>query len=389
MLTASGSWSCSAPCILLVAAAAFHSISAFVPTQSDDDLLDGLGAWYVMIRIQKTASTSIRDGLHANFQLAARDVHQRSCLGLMPKSPEKRSLHAGAGAYLAPDLSNPYMCWEGLPSTCDHQPLSMSYCDACPINGFRCEGLQASWRHAVVQGGCDAGVMTNPHMSYSALLTMSSKLHIRTRFIVMLRHPVKRALSEFIMILNDRTATSGLFNPDPGIEKPYYKGSWEYDDVRFGTNLTLETWMRCVPCRIGWNNRHVRMLGLSVGDGTSPRHGLLAEVTEAVYAQAERNLDAMLFVGIVERFAESWELLAATFSRAGLPVSPEYPKRRNVGKPPLGFEPSAEQRRVLAEANAFDMRLYERGLARLTQDLAKARESHLISTPRASAREPH
>ena len=345
---------------------ALHFISMFLRTQLCLPQSDGFTAWYVLVRIQKTATSSIVHGLLTNFENAAKTSHDRVCLGL----DQAKSAWS----------ENKSSCQRVHASVCkySYKPLSIAYCDASPLNSFQCNELQDSWRHVVVDKACNTGVLINPHMSMSSLHVISTKMQIRTRFLVMLRDPIERVMSEFMStVVIGRKVMA--FKPLLYRSKPYFgfQGQWEYEDVHFGTNYTLDTWMQCMLCSIGWNNRQVRMLGLDTRQGSTFRDDLLAPVGKAAYARAENNLDMMMFVGVVERFAESWELLAATFSRVGLPVDRQIPQQMNMAKHPH-IQLNVEQRRRLVEANQFDIRLYKRGLARLSSDLALARAEHII-----------
>lgn len=90
--------------------------------------------------------------------------------------------------------------------------------------------------------------------------------------------------------------------------------------------------------------------------------GLTAKFTgEALYQRAQRNLDAMAFVGLQERFDESLALLAATFGWTPPRVAP----RENTAKTP--FDPSTISEQGMArlrEITALDQRLYDRASAR-------------------------
>lgn len=135
-------------------------------------------------------------------------------------------------------------------------------------------------------------------------------------------------------------------------------GIWEYSDPVFSMSMTFEEWLACEVCAIGWSNRQTRMLGAKL-DGTG-RAGLLAPVTEAVFRRAAHAVDTAAWVGIVERFAESWPLLVALV-RPMFNLSPELPAHRNRAQ--SSWSPSTAQLARLAELNQFDMRLYELGVS--------------------------
>lgn len=90
--------------------------------------------------------------------------------------------------------------------------------------------------------------------------------------------------------------------------------------------------------------------------------GLTAKFTgDALLERAIRNLDAMAFVGLQERFDESLQLLAATFGWTPPRVAP----RENIGKAP--FDPATISERGmerLREIAALDQRLYDHAAAR-------------------------
>ena len=333
-----------------------------------------MDAWYLLVRIPKCATTSVVEGLRP--ALAASAVRPR-CLGVFNES------------------SAQLWCDPADPPTCDEQPLLAAYCDASPSTARRCTGFARSWAFASGRDGCTGGVVVNPHMSLGALRTLGLQLQLKaTRFLVMLRQPMERAMSEYAELveiaLRTRQVRKGEAEPtDGGFGGPApevaalqpARGSWEYADQRFGSNVTLEAWLDCAPCAIGWSNRQTRMIGLEArdlrGHATGLRHGLLAPVSDLVYARAARRLDEMAWVGIVERFEESWALLATeVMGPAGIPLDRRPPHRTNTaeskGASAFVFEPTPEQRRRLERENEFDARLYRHGVQRLERDLAAA-----------------
>ena len=96
---------------------------------------------------------------------------------------------------------------------------------------------------------------------------------------------------------------------------------------------------------------------------------MLKRVTDATYERALKSLLQMEFVGIVERFRESWELLSWLFGSM-LSVRMMPPRHSNrAPEQTASFALSSEQRKILEEANSFDMRLYARACEQFDAEL--------------------
>ena len=211
--------------------------------------------------------------------------------------------------------------------------------------------------------------MLNAHLSLGTLETFRKELHVKARYFILLRDPIRRVLSEFRELLNVHVNTpSGAL-------------SWEYKSVRLA-KFSFESWLNCSICSIGWSNRQTRMLGKELDGIDLP--ALRAPVTKADYTRALRRIDEMAFVGIVDRFAESWELIAWEL-RLILPIDGHRFFDVNAADRVIGtieggatrsavFEPTVAQSRRLEEANRFDRSLFRYGLARFERDLASYRK---------------
>ena len=322
------------PATLMAVCLFAWAYSASAPPYHLRQPLTSLDAWLILIRIPKTATTTVRSGLISAIADGITTGAVRAgndCVGVN-----------GAGGEL----------------------LLNAYCDACPLlQDTKCAAFNESWRAAVVGRGCTAGLLVNPHLSYGAYQLFGPR-GTRMRFLVLLREPVSRAVSEFRNLLDINAGAT-----------PSAKGSWEYDEQRFSLPLTVETWLNCSACAIGWSNRQTRMLGLRLDD--TRRQALLAPVTEGVLERAKLNVDSMAWVGIVERFADSWTLLRWTLGHA-LSLRPEPPPTTNsaasdYARRVASWKPTAEELHLVGAANRVDTRLYSHALLRFERELAALR----------------
>ena len=114
------------------------------------------------------------------------------------------------------------------------------------------------------------------------------------------------------------------------------------------------------------------------------RAALLSPVTETVLRRAMDRVDEMSFIGIVERFADTWELLQWTFSPMFFPlatsatffplVNYNYDAQRAADA-----GPTPAQKQWIASVNTFDQRLYEHALERFERSLKHARRTEQSS----------
>jgi len=212
-----------------------------------------------------------------------------------------------------------------------------------------------------------AGGQANVHNHLSmASLRLAAELagKHRVQYITMLREPVARAVSEWKNVgacfrgLNPHgwngAQTRGWLQTHPG--------EWEYFDLWVGaeSNMSMTSFLNCSACEMAWSNRQTRMLGF-------PGVDLRGVVDERTLQTALTNLDAMAFVGITERFADSILLLTYAF-RDVLPHLGRFTVPCNSHAADNSSTPTDAELASLASVNAYDTRLYAAAYERFERE---------------------
>jgi len=199
---------------------------------------------------------------------------------------------------------------------------------------------------------CTGGQILNAHISLAAIelaAHAASKQHVR--YLVMLREPIARVLSEWHNVL--RTADG----------KAAVRGMWEYRHTSIADG-NLSSFLSCSACAVGWSNRQVRMLGADSAD-------LHPRVDESTLQRAVKSLRHAAFVGLAEHFEDAMLLLWHTFRFAGAPV-PSFPADINVAPTSEGAmtmpQPTLSDIAQLQRSNQYDMQLYRLAFERFSCD---------------------